>query len=34
MNKNLIVSSADHKYSQLVEELYQSTLKQAVNINE
>ncbi len=27
MNKNLIVSSADHKYSHLIEELYQSTLK-------
>ena len=27
MNKNLIVSSADNKYSLLIEELYQSTLK-------
>ena len=27
MNKNLIVSSADDKYSLLIEELFQSTLK-------
>ena len=27
MNKNLIVSSADHNYSELIEELYQSTQK-------